>query len=63
MFASVNRNARIAGFGFAVLMAVVVNGTMLMKFDGVATNAMQAHAAQAMHVAVLDKVVIVGHRS
>ncbi len=60
---SVDHNTRIAGFGFAVLMAVVVNGAMLMKFNGPASDAALAQGAQTTHVAVLDKVVVVGHRS
>lgn len=62
MFTASNRTSRLAGFTFAVLMVVAVNGSMLMKFDSVATNASLAQSAQARHVAVLETVTIVAHR-
>ena len=62
MFTSSNRTTRLASFTFAVLMAVVVNGSMLMKFDSVATEASMAQAATTRNVAVLETVTIVGHR-
>jgi hypothetical protein len=62
MFTSSNRTTRLASFTFAVLMAVVVNGSMLMNFDSVATEAALAQATQAGNVAVLETVTIVGRR-
>nr|WP_295777696.1 hypothetical protein [Rhodoferax sp.] len=62
MFTSSNRTTRLASFTFAVLMAVAVNGSMLMKFDSVATEASIAQAAQPRNVAVLETVTIVGRR-
>ncbi len=62
MFTSSNRTMRLASVSFAVLMAVVINGSMLMKFDSVATEAAMAHATQARSVAVLETVTIVGRR-
>ena len=63
MFTTSNRTSRLAGITFAVLMAVVVNGGMLMKFDSVATAASLAQSSQAHNVAVLETVTIVGRRS
>ena len=62
MFTSSNRTTRLASFTFAVLMAVVVNGSMLMTFDSVATEATLAQASQPRNVAVLETVTIVGRR-
>jgi hypothetical protein len=62
MFTASNRTSRLAGITFAVFMAVAVNGSMLMKFDSVATAASQAQSAPAHQVAVLDAVTIVGRR-
>ena len=62
MFTASNRTARLLSFGFAVVMAVVVNGSMLMNFDNVATEAVVAQTAQARSVAVLETVTIVGRR-
>lgn len=62
MFAASNRTARFTSFTFAVLMAVAVNGSMLMKFDSVAADASFAQTSQARNVAVLDTVTIIGHR-
>lgn len=62
MFTSSNRTTRLASFTFAVLMAVFVNGTMLMKFDSVASEASIAQATQPRNVAVLETVTIVGRR-
>lgn len=62
MFATSHRTSRLAGLTFALLMAVVVNGSMLMKFDSVATAASLAQSAQAQNVAVLETVTIVGRR-
>ena len=63
MFATTTHNTRIASFAFAVLMAVAVNGAMLITFNGASTDAFVAQSLQSGHVAVLDKVTIVGHRS
>lgn len=63
MFAASNTATRFASFAFAFVMAVAVNGSMLMKFDSVATSATVAQTSQARNVAVLETVTIVGHRS
>jgi hypothetical protein len=63
MFTASNRTARLASLSFAVLMAVVVNGSMLKNFDNVAQKASLAQSTQALNVAVLDTVTIVGRRS
>ena len=63
MFTSSNRTMRLASVSFAVLMAVIVNGSMLMKFDSVAKRADLAQATQARSVAVLETVTIVGRRN
>ena len=62
MFTSSNRTTRLASFTFAVLMAVFVNGTMLMKFDSIGSEASIAQATQPRNVAVLETVTIVGRR-
>lgn len=62
MFKTTNTATRLAGFSFAVLMVVVVNGSMLMKFDSVATSASLAQSAQTRNVAVLETVTVVGRR-
>jgi hypothetical protein len=63
MFTASNRTARFASFSFAVLMVVVVNGSMLKNFDNVAQKASLAQNTQTLNVAVLDTVTIVGRRS
>ncbi|MES2582298.1 MAG: hypothetical protein V4627_06240 [Pseudomonadota bacterium] len=62
MFTASNTASRLAGFTFAVLMVVAINGSMLMKFDSVATSATLAQSAKASNVAVLETVTIVGQR-
>lgn len=62
MFTATNRTTRFAGITFAVFMAVVVNGSMLMKFDSVATAAALAQSAQPANVAVLQTVTVIGRR-
>lgn len=62
MYTASNRTTRLVSFSFAVLMAVVVNGSMLMKFDSVAKEAALTHSTQALNVAVLETVTIVGRR-
>ncbi len=62
MFTASNRTTRLASFSFAVLMAVIVNGSMLMKFDSVAQEAAVAQGSQVRNVAVLETVTIIGHR-
>lgn len=62
MFTATNRTIRFAGITFAVFMAVVVNGSMLMHFDSVATDAALAQSAQTNKVAVLETVTVVGRR-
>jgi hypothetical protein len=62
MFTASNNTTRLAAFSFAVLMTVVVNGGMLLKFDSVAQEIVSANTAQPSNVAVLETVTIVGHR-
>ena len=62
MFTTSNRTSRLAGFIFAAVMAVAINGSMLMTFNSVATDAYLAHSMQSNHVAVLATVTVVGHR-
>ncbi|MBC7617575.1 MAG: hypothetical protein H7293_01040 [Candidatus Saccharibacteria bacterium] len=62
MFTASNNTTRLAAFSFAVLMAVVVNGGMLLKFDSVAQEMAAANSTQPSNVAVLETVTIVGHR-
>jgi len=62
MFTASNNTTRFASFTFAVLMAVAINGSMLMKFDSVATSASVAQSAEVRQVAVLETVTIVGRR-
>jgi hypothetical protein len=61
MFTASNNTTRLAAFSFAVLMTVVVNGGMLLKFDSVAQE-MAAHSTQPSNVAVLETVTIVARR-
>mgnify|MGYP003405673539 FL=1 len=62
MFTASNNTTRFASFTFAVLMAIAINGSMLLKFDSVATSASLAQSAQADTVAVLEPVTVVGPR-
>ncbi len=62
MFTSSNRTSRLAGFVFAVVMAVAVNSSVLMTFDSVATDAYLAQTTPTRNVAVLETVTIVGRR-
>ena len=62
MFTASNRTSRLAGFIFAAVMAVAVNGSMLMTFNGVAADAYLAQSTPSNDVAVLATVTIVGHR-
>ena len=62
MFTASNRTSRLASFTFAVFMVVAINGSILMKFDSVATSASLAQNAQPSNLAVLETVTIVGHR-
>lgn len=62
MFTASNRTARFFSFSFAVVMAVVVNGSVLINFDKVATQSVLAQNSQTLNVAVLDTVTIVGRR-
>ncbi len=62
MYTSSNRTSRLAGFVFAVVMAVAVNSSVLMTFDSVATDAYLAQTTQTRTVAVLETVTIVGRR-
>ncbi len=57
-----NRTSRLAGFIFAAVMAVAINGGMLMTFNGVATDAYLAQSTPSGHVTVLATVTVVGHR-
>lgn len=62
MFTASNNTTRFASFTFAVLMSIAINGSMLLKFDSVATSASLAQSTKAANVAVLDTVTIVGQR-
>lgn len=62
MTAATYRTSRMIGFTFAVLMATIINGSVLVGFDHVATKAAAAQSAENRNVAVLDTVTIVGHR-
>jgi hypothetical protein len=57
-----SKRTHLASFSFAVVMAVLVNGSMLVKFDSVAREAALAQSAQSVNVAVLETVTIVGRR-
>ena len=61
MFTPSNNTTRLAAFSFAVLMAVVVNGGVVLKFDSV-THEVAAAATKPSNVAVLETVTIVGRR-
>ncbi len=51
---------RIAAFTLAIVMATLVNGSMLWQFNAMATDgAMDASS----HVAVLETVTVIGHRA
>lgn len=62
MFTASNTVTRLASFTFAVLMVIAVNGSMLMKFDSVATSASMAQSAKVRQVAVFETVTVVGRR-
>lgn len=62
MFAASNHTTRMFSFAFAALMAVAIHGSMLMKFDSVASANTAAQGTQARHVAVLETVTVVGRR-
>lgn len=62
MFTATSRTTHFASFTFSLLIAIAINGSLLMKFDSVATNAYLARSAQSDNVAVLETVTIVGHR-
>ena len=62
MFTTAHRSSRLASLTFAFVMAVAVNGSLLMTFDSVATAACRSQSADAGNVAVLETVTIVGHR-
>ena len=62
MFTASNNTTRLAAFSFAVLMAVVVNGGMLLKFDSVAQEIAAANSAQPSSVAVLETAATVSRR-
>ncbi len=57
-----NRTSRLASFIFAAVTAVAINGSILMTFNGVASDAYLAHSTQSNNVAVLATVTVVGHR-
>lgn len=63
MFTASNRTSRLVCFSFAVLMAVFVNGSVLMTFDGVSQEETLAQSLQVRTVAVLETVTIVGRRT
>ena len=62
MFTATNNNTRLTAFTFAVLMTVVVHGSMLLTFYDAANDATLAQTTQNRNVAVLDTVTIVGRR-
>ncbi|QTN26637.1 hypothetical protein HZ993_15070 [Rhodoferax sp. AJA081-3] len=62
MFKASNTATRLASFSFAVMMVTAISGSMLMKFDSVATSASMAQSTQARTVAALDTVTVVGCR-
>ena len=62
MFTATNNNTRLSAFTFAVLMTVVVHGSMLLTFHDAANDATLAQTTQTRNVAVLDTVTIVGRR-
>ena len=62
MFTASNTVTRLASFTFAVLMVIAVNGSMLMKFDSVATSASMAQSAKVRQLAVFETVTVVGRR-
>ena len=63
MYSATSRTSRFASLTFAVFMAVAVNGSMLMKFDSLATANTLAQSASGTTVVALQTVTIVGHRS
>lgn len=60
---STERSTRLAGFVLAVLMATVVNGSMLWKFDDMAQNGSQMNSYQVPSYITLETVTVVGHQS
>lgn len=62
MFTTTTNNTRLTAFTFAVLMTVVVHGSMLLTFHDAANDATLAQTTQVRNVAVLDTVTIVGRR-
>ena len=62
MFTASNSTSRLTAFTFAVLMTVVVHGSMLATFNSAANDATVAQSTQTRNVAVLEKVSIVGKR-
>ncbi len=62
MFTASNNTNRLAAFSFAVFMAVVVNASVLLKFDSVTKEVATANTTQSSNVAVLETVTIVGRR-
>ena len=63
MYTATSRTARFASLTFAVFMAVAINGSMLMKFDSLATSDTLAQSASGPTVVALKTVTIVGRRS
>lgn len=63
MFTESNNTTRLAAFSFAMLMAVVVNGGVLMTFDSAAQDVATANRSQPSNVAVLETVTIVARRT
>lgn len=54
---------RLAGFMFAILIATVINGSMLWQFDSLAHVTQLANSAQTPTAITLQTVTIVGHQS
>jgi hypothetical protein len=57
-----NRTTRFAGLLTAVLMTVVINGAMLLKFDSVAQEGAFASGSQSPAIVSLKSVNIVAAR-
>jgi len=56
-------STRLVGFAMAVLIATVVNGSMLWKMDSMAQNGSQGMSTEVPSYITLETVTIVGHQS
>jgi CHASE3 domain sensor protein len=57
------RTTRLAGFVMAVLMATVVNGSVLWKMDNMAQSGSQTRGTEVPSYITLETVTVVGHLS